>query len=439
MGVVHVVRKIARRFGVQPKKQVASQGVVRAHERRSTSRSKELEVDLHRLKSAISEAFDDGRFADYLRLGGEAGELRDDLAREWGMDPADRRLIGSSFLGPFGHLALFDLIIKSMHLGLSGCRKMQVLVDFDRVPNRSYFDLWSSLVDVRKITAREWADIDLLEWPICENADFIRTTTGYRGSMNMWDEVDRMWEAERRDPLISLPPEIQRNGREVLKRFGLEDGQWIVCFHVREGDHRESYRGPNADVATYLPAMEEVVRRGGVAIRMGNPEMRSLPKRDGIIDYAHSVRRADWMDVYLWASCRFFVGTGSGPIHVPGTFGVPVLMTNTSAVGMFSPYSPGSMMITKHFVDTRHRCEVPLDEALRRGAGWNWSADFSRMGLELQDNSPEEIRLAVIDMMQPAKNFETGGQRILAEQRTSAGSAITTPFAPSFADMMASK
>jgi hypothetical protein len=42
-------------------------------------------------------------------------------------------------------------------------------------------------------------------------------------------------------------------------------------------------------------------------------------------------------------------------------------------------------------------------------------------------------------MMQPAKNFETGSQRVLAEQRTSAGSAITTPFAPSFADMMASK
>ena len=92
-------------------------------------------------------------------------------------------------------------------------------------------------------------------------------------------------------------------------------------------------------------------------------------------------------------------------------------------------------MITKHFHDSTTKRELSLAEALERRVGWNWSADFSRQGVEMRDNTPEEIRDAVVDMFTHAQS-STAAQRALDEQRRSAGSAITTPFAPTFAEAM---
>jgi len=435
MGLGHVVRKIVRRVARGSKVSTASVEAQRTRASRVTERSTRMEADLRILSEEVRAAFDDGRYADYLRLGAEAGELRDDLAREWGMDPNERRIIGSSFLGPLGHLSFLDMYVKGMSLGLMDQRSTVVLAEPAKTANRAYLQLWEDHLEVKKTTSKQWVDVDLLQWPICERADFVRTANGYANSMSFWDRANRLWEGDRRSPLLTLDERTLERGKAVLGKMGVKDDDWYVCFHVREGDHRLTYRGPNADVATYGAAMAEVVRRGGVAIRMGDTDMTPIREETGIVDYAHSVRRADWMDVFLWATCKFFVGTGSGPIHVPGTFGVPVLMTNTSAIGMFPSYSENSMMITKHFHDSTTKRELSLAEALERRVGWNWSADFSRQGVEMRDNTAQELRDAVIDMFAQAPSL-TAAQRALDEQRRSAGSAITTPFAPRFAEAM---
>ena len=47
-----------------------------------------------------------------------------------------------------------------------------------------------------------------------------------------------------------------------------------------------------------------------------------------MIDYACSDLRSDWMDIFLCAQCRFFIGCQSGLSAVPSVFGVPVVMTD---------------------------------------------------------------------------------------------------------------
>ena len=435
MGIGHVMRKVIRRVAGGAKVPSASAEALKTHASRLTERSRRLEADLQSLSQEVKKAFDEGRYADYVRFGAESGQLRDELAREWSMDPTGRRLIGSSFLGPLGHLSFLDMYVKGMSLKSMDQRSTVVLAEQSKTANRSYLKLWEQHLEIEKITPKNWADTDLLQWPICERADFVRTANGYVNSMTFWDRTNREWESERRDPLLKIDDRTFERGKSVLNKMGLKDDDWYVCFHVREGDHRITYRGPNADVHTYTAAMTEVVRRGGVVIRMGNTDMTPISEETGIVDYAHSVRRADWMDVFLWATCKFFVGTGSGPIHVPGTFGVPVLMTNTSAIGMFPSYSVNSMMIAKHFHDSATHRELSLSEALERRVGWNWSADFSQQGVDMRDNTPEELRAAVVDMFDRAQSL-TAAQRALDEQRRSAGSAITTPFAPTFAEAM---
>ena len=438
LGFGHVFGKVRRRVrrlkSVVPSSEAELIGRIFGM---SSDRAVDLREKIRGLESRKREAFDGGKFAEYVGIGREIGALKDQWAISLGLDPNATRIIGSSFFGPLGHIAQLDYYVKARTLGLSGSGRTVVLADRDRIPNPTLFGLWGGLVDVEYVDAREWAGIHMLCEPIAETADFVRTESSRESTMFYWDAINRRWESEGRAPLLAVPGDIIDRGRSVLERMGVPREAWYVCFHVREGDHRISYRGPNARVETYVDAMAEVVRRGGYAIRMGDADMTPLPKMPGVIDYAHAVQRADWLDVYLWATSRFFVGTGSGPFHVPGMFGVPVLMTNTSAVGMFVPYSTRAMMITKHMIDSNTGRELHVGEALQRGAGWNWSADFSQHGIRLEDNSPGEIRNAVVDMFDAIEGkaiTPTAGQTQFDELRRNAGSEITTPCAPSFAE-----
>ena len=88
---------------------------------------------------------------------------------------------------------------------------------------------------------------------------------------------------------------------------------WFVALHVRESGFWKSLdtKFPNnrsADIATYLPAIREITRRGGWVIRVGDAEMGALPPMEHVIDYAHSPAKSDWMDVFLYGGCRFFIG-----------------------------------------------------------------------------------------------------------------------------------
>jgi putative glycosyltransferase (TIGR04372 family) len=62
----------------------------------------------------------------------------------------------------------------------------------------------------------------------------------------------------------------------------------------------------------YIKAIKAVTKAGGWVFRMGDPSMTPLPKMPQVIDYAHNEIRCDWMDIFLGATFKFLIGTGSG-------------------------------------------------------------------------------------------------------------------------------
>ena len=124
-------------------------------------------------------------------------------------------------------------------------------------------------------------------------------------------------------------------GAQALKKLGLPKDAWYVTLHVREPSYRgETYQNTtenwrNANPLDYLKACEIITRAGGWVFRMGDPSMTPLPSMPKVIDYAlNDEIRSDWMDVFLGATCRFLIGTGSGYYIIPAFFGVPVMFTN---------------------------------------------------------------------------------------------------------------
>ena len=76
-----------------------------------------------------------------------------------------------------------------------------------------------------------------------------------------------------------------------------------------------------------------------------------------IIDYATTCR-SDFMDIYLSAHCRFFLGNNSGLFVVSSIFDRPVALANFFPIGMM-PFHEFDYLIPKFLRDTKTGAILP--------------------------------------------------------------------------------
>ncbi len=217
--------------------------------------------------------------------------------------------------------------------------------------------------------------------------------------------VQSAWEQERRPPLRTLWRSHRRSGRQLLEQCGMPSNAWFVTLHVR--DQRFGKAGQrievdlsalrNARIETYHLAIKEITDRGGWVIRVGDVSMPPLPPLERVIDFAHR-DLPDWADLFLAAECRFYIATASGPSALPTVFDVPMLMSNMAPIGfeasrrhVFLPklYRARS---TGQFLSLREMVQPPYFMCVNQFV-------FDHLGVEIVDNSPEELRDAVIEML----------------------------------------
>ena len=141
-------------------------------------------------------------------------------------------------------------------------------------------------------------------------------------------QIQHLWEEQKREPLLTLSAEHRERGNQTLREMGIPRDAWFVIFHVREPGFKGGERFRDSDIRTYFGAIDLILSHGGWVIRMGDASMTALPNRVGLIDYARSSFKSDWMDVFLCASARFMVATSSGLATISHAFGVPIAMTN---------------------------------------------------------------------------------------------------------------
>jgi putative glycosyltransferase (TIGR04372 family) len=216
--------------------------------------------------------------------------------------------------------------------------------------------------------------------------------------------VQRQWEADGRAPVLALTEGQKQDGREALRRLGVPDDAWFAALHVRDpgffnedlGLSPNTFR--NVDIGAYGPAIEAIVERGGWVVRLGDQSAPPLPSRPGVVDYARSDERSPEMDVFCCAACRFFVGSDSGPVWVAGAFGVPVVETDWSTLGVW-PVPEQDIFVPKTLRDAEGRA-MSLSQMVESAFyGVTAAAAFERRGIAVVDNGPEDIRDAVVEMI----------------------------------------
>ena len=214
--------------------------------------------------------------------------------------------------------------------------------------------------------------------------------------------VQKMWEDNDYLPLLELNHEHYKKGKECLKSEGIPEDGWFVCIHAREhgflnqavDDSDSAFR--NVDIDTYSKAIETITNNGGWVIRMGDPTTKPLPDMYHVIDYAHSKIRSDWMDIFLCAECRFFLGCDSGLYLVAYNFGVLSVQVNYFPMGIRPP-GANTIYIPKLYKLKGESCFMPLREALKPPYDMSYvSHDYKQV--EVVDNTSEDINNAVKEM-----------------------------------------
>jgi putative glycosyltransferase (TIGR04372 family) len=345
-----------------------------------------------------------GRFNEAMSALARGNELRWQRARSLGVANQGLRFLPAIWHGAFGHMAEIDYVIK---LGILEGRPREDTILYvapgTAVANRFLLDQWRPhmrVVERAVDLPLPRAQLETLEYTLL-GPRLDDGTTAARWPLAA--ETYRRWHAEGRRPLLTLGDETVRRGWSVLESVGVPRDAWFVALHVREAaskaQHAQLHNVLNARVEDYFPAIAEITRRGGWVIALGDPKMTPLPPLAQVLDYRHSRVRSEWMDIFLCAQARFFLGTSSGPAYVPPLYGVPGVLTNWWPHAQ-KPWHPTDIFLPKLYRRTPGGPFMTLAESLKEPFGYCNSTRYlsENQGVTVEDNDPEDIRLAVVEM-----------------------------------------
>lgn len=320
-----------------------------------------------------------------------------------------------------GHLAAeMDCFLKERALGRLPKRHWFVLAPPRRTANRHLIEYWRShvtivesplLCSVLGVMSWWW----LMKLGVSHYVLDLNRSAAYYAVNAEWGD---------RKPVLELSQADGARGWQMLESMGIPSGSWFVCLHAREGGYSPAdeftHAHRNSDVLKLIPAIELITSLGGWCIRMGDPSAKPLPPMDRVVDYAHHPARCDWMDIFLCASCRFFVGNSSGLYIVGTVFGIPCALANLIPVPTLG-YFARDISIPKLL---RHRGEgeghyLPFKEIFSSPlADYRLAKLYRDAGIEAEENSAEDICDLVAEMLDrlQGKFVETDEDRELQQR-----------------------
>jgi len=238
-------------------------------------------------------------------------------------------------------------------------------------------------------------------------------------------------------PVVRFTDDEERKGLHELAKMGIGPEDWFVCFHARDASYLRSWRPQyqeywdgkgidrqNCAIENYLKAADEIISRGGFAVRMGAVVEAPLPDtgNPGIIDYA-TKHRSDFMDIYLCSRCRFYLGSSSGFAQVPIVFDRPTILANHVIFNHVPPH-PNDLMIPRFLTTPDGRRTVSFQEAQEKGYSlWNNLGQTSFGGgqnldlFDWRENDPDDILDVCKDMFDNLDGIEPSqeAKRLQAE------------------------
>jgi putative glycosyltransferase (TIGR04372 family) len=165
-----------------------------------------------------------------------------------------------------------------------------------------------------------------------------------------------------------------------------------------------------------------LVKCGYAVIRIGDRKMTSIRGEvPGLIELPALDGYDPVLDPYFLERCEFMISCQSGPCSLARALGKPNLVVNAVFNHTTLPEC-NELFAFKRYLDADGR-ELSMAEALRRGAHlFDRTEHVERAGIRLEDTSAEEIRQAVLEMLEslqdpnrPDTEHQAHARRVMEE------------------------
>jgi len=208
---------------------------------------------------------------------------------------------------------------------------------------------------------------------------------------------------------LSFNQEEELMGQKGLREMGISETDWYVCIFARDSHYLKTlhqykdwsyhdYR--DSDIDAFRSTIDYIVSLGGYVVRMGYLAGKRLDyKHERVIDYAFDYR-TDFLDVYLPAHCKFYIGTASGCQNLAWLFDVPSVCVNWVPVGM-PPFGKNNIYIPKKVKNRKTDEHMSYKYLIRNKSEQMHDGNkFREMGFEYEENSSSDILKLTKEMME---------------------------------------
>ncbi len=300
-----------------------------------------------------------------------------------GVVPSDR----------IGHLSSeLDAYFWEVRHGLSAKLTGDIWFPFGPVCNKFLLDLWKDHLRI---------------WP----ASFFSVVHRLNriipgGSVHEIPKVSRLslvsFHASKGDSEVKLTKSDCEKGIELKVSIGVPPDARYVCILGRDPEYLKEHLGVdyvhhayrNVDISTFSEAALALANMGYYVLRMGSKVRDHLVvDHPAVIDYANSPLRCDFLDIYLSATCEFFVSVGSGLDSVATLFRRPVIVTNYLPITPF--VRQFDFVLPKTLVWKDSGTELTIGEMIQHSSFHD--NDYKDRGITIIDNSPDQLRDAIMD------------------------------------------
>jgi putative glycosyltransferase (TIGR04372 family) len=220
------------------------------------------------------------------------------------------------------------------------------------------------------------------------------------------------YEFNNAKPSIYFTTDEIEKGRNLLSQMNVKlDQDKFVCIFARDNaylKHKVSHMdwtyhdSRDADIDNLVETAKYLIEKGFVVIRVGSIVKKPINlSHERMIDYPYSEHQSDFMDIFLLANCKFTISSGcSGMTDIATISNRPMLTVNIGEFG-YAPTGINGLYIPKKYKYLNNNNYLHFKDAVKLGEFWNNPA---AQGLELEENSPQEILEATQEMLQRLEN-----------------------------------
>jgi putative glycosyltransferase (TIGR04372 family) len=212
------------------------------------------------------------------------------------------------------------------------------------------------------------------------------------------------------------------NGNYFLRNLGLSKDDKFICLLCRDDQYYNKFYNSNYDldyqlykdqstfrncnIENFTLISEYLVGLGYYVFRMGSDVSRPFSiNSKNFFDYSTSGIRTEYLDIFLSAHCDLFLTTGSGLDSIAQVFNRPTVYVSSTMLGAIPHTSKKNLSIFKHFINKKNGKRLTLSEIFNLNlVVADRKVIFEQKNVELIENNPNEIKEAVIEMLELKNN-----------------------------------